>query len=253
MTMQTGEDTTRVGAPRALETTTDRRAGELDERTFTGSLAELGLPDVLQLLESLRKTGSLHLSGPGGLVFFALERGRIIGCDDGFDARGTLAARATALAGEVLGWRSGTFTFVACGEDETRAEGEPLAPTAVVLEALRLADELAAARGIAGAQDAGDPLARPSANDDTPVDPPTAVPPPPVARRRRGLILALALGATALVAGSVGYQQASRPAAPKPPVVRSEPPHPAPPQPEVSTLGAALQRAREAATDDKGD
>lgn len=249
MTMQTGEDT-RVGALRALEATTGRRAGELDGRTFTGSLAELGLPDVLQLLESLRKTGSLHVSGPGGLVFFALERGRIIGCDDGFDARGPLAARATALAGEVLGWRSGTFTFVACCEEETRAEGEPLAPTAVVLEALRLADELAARQRSAAAD--GPPTHR-GANDDTPVDPPAAVPPPPVAHRGRGLIVALALGATALVAGSLGYLLASPPAAPKPAAVRREPPKPSPPQPEVNTLGAALQRAREAGTDEKGD
>lgn len=243
MTMTTGAEP-RAGAP----STPARLGGEMDGRTFAGSLAELAVPDVLQLLESLKKTGSLHLSGPGGLVFIGLERGRIITCDDGFAPRGALPERATALVTEVLGWPSGSFTFVSGAEGELPPEGEPLSPTAVVLEALRLADELAARRQPGAHELAADRFA--SANDATPVDPPAALPPPRAAPRRRRMLLAVVLALTAVAAGSAGYLLAARPVVKS--AIAQPAPQPPPVQPEVSTLGAALQRAREAATDDEG-
>jgi hypothetical protein len=104
------------------------------EATLEGSLAELTLPDVLQLLSIGAKTGAIHLSHGSEVGEIYLEEGQIVhaeGC--GFEGE--------EAAYRLAGWMEGRFRF----------EAGPAAPahtisksnTALLMEAARRSDEWA--------------------------------------------------------------------------------------------------------------
>ncbi len=110
-----------------------------EERDLEGKLAQLGLPDLLQLFHMNRKTGTVELRrrGLGG----GEERG-LVAVSDG----NVVDARCGAVEGEkalhrLLAWRTGSFAFTRtrpCGPARIHT------PTrALLLEGMRQLDEVA--------------------------------------------------------------------------------------------------------------
>ncbi len=219
--------------------------------SLVGSLEDLGLADILQIVSLSRKSGMLVLRSESGDGRIVLRDGLVQGaaikgepedlrglllaqsCVDaqGFDRARSLASaeslsldealqRACGLAPERLeslrresversvmrmfGWRSGEFSFE-IREDLSEDDRELLLPSGLntqylAMEATRLGDELAKARGAprAGAVDEGDAsdVAEPvfSGEECTAVaaDPGAAAEPEPLAA---AAVEALALGA----------------------------------------------------------
>lgn len=111
-----------------------RRAG--DKGRFSGNLAEVPLPDLLQLLATGKKSGALRIDGPvaGGAVH--ITNGRIAHAElDGVEG----GPGRKALF-RMLGWTDGTF------ELQPAAEGVPASmdegTEALLLDAMREIDEL---------------------------------------------------------------------------------------------------------------
>ncbi len=99
-----------------------------------GSLADLPLPDLLQILAVNRKTGRLELERDGARAEIALVEGRVEDATAG-------AARGEKALFRLLSWRGGGFAF---------APGTPRGPRRIqrgveelLLEGLRQADEAA--------------------------------------------------------------------------------------------------------------
>jgi DNA-binding response OmpR family regulator len=108
--------------------------GATVESELEGSLAQMPLPDLLQVLAMNRRTGRVELSRGATRAVLALAEGRLAG------------ARCGAVAGEkalyrALSMREGQFAFVA-GPAEVGPRLDRRADEAV-LEGLRQADELA--------------------------------------------------------------------------------------------------------------
>jgi hypothetical protein len=112
-----------------------RRPALARASVLSGSLAELPLTDILQLLASSKKSGTLHL----GERALHLERGLIVGCTSG-DPSLTLAERVQRTLLETLDAPPAEFSFTLETHGAELAT-EALSPTAVVLDALRLLDE----------------------------------------------------------------------------------------------------------------
>jgi hypothetical protein len=110
-----------------------------------GSLREVALADVLQLLEMGRKSGILRITDAvsGRHAHITLVDGRI---RDAASSDGPpLDTRETAI--ELLGWSSGRFAVEPLAEEPVRRRGARPAPTigvdSVLMEAARRADEWA--------------------------------------------------------------------------------------------------------------
>jgi hypothetical protein len=97
-----------------------------------GSLSEVGLPDVLQLLTLGGKTGTLHLREGDAEGSLHLRDGQVVHAHTG-DLEGEEAAYALAT------WRSGRFSF----EPGTRSPATTIerSNTALLMEAARRSDE----------------------------------------------------------------------------------------------------------------
>lgn len=121
------------------------------EGSLKGTLGEVGLLDLLQMLSLNRSSGTVHLEGreggliPGGTAELVLREGRIV------DAR-TEEVSATKALYRVLGWSHGTFSF---------APGMPSGPgriqasmDEVLLEGMRHVDEIRSLEGRAPAREA---------------------------------------------------------------------------------------------------
>jgi Tfp pilus assembly protein PilZ len=102
---------------------------------IAGSIAELGVPSLLQMFAAGAQQGTLFLASGGHEGTVVFERGML------------LAVRLGAVSGlkalvRLLAWREGTFEFR--GSAEAQADGEPPLPLdAALLEAMRQVDELA--------------------------------------------------------------------------------------------------------------
>ncbi len=102
---------------------------------IAGSIAELGVPNLLQMFATGAQQGTLFLASGGrdGTVVF--ERGMLV------------AVRLGAVSGlkalvRLLAWREGTFEYR--GSADVQGDGEPPLPLdAALLEAVRQVDELA--------------------------------------------------------------------------------------------------------------
>ncbi|AHG90595.1 protein of unknown function DUF4388 [Gemmatirosa kalamazoonensis] len=109
-----------------------------------GSLREVALADVLQLLELGRKTGILHVTDAvaGRRAHLTLVQGRIRDAviDGELAARGDRQVREVAI--ELLGWSSGRFAVEPLDET-TATRGSTVGVDSVLMEAARRADEWA--------------------------------------------------------------------------------------------------------------
>ena len=101
-----------------------------------GSLQDLGLPAILNLLALERKTGLLAVKSPRGIrAELSLRDGKLVGANMG-DAGGL---RDLHVIFHVLTWRRGTFAFVP--QPITLADTIQLDITHVLMEAARRQDE----------------------------------------------------------------------------------------------------------------
>jgi len=116
---------------------TERNAGAAS--VVSGSLAEVSLLDLLQLLANSVKTGlvTIRCQQDKGEVY--LRQGQIYYAT----INNAPSARPDKVIYRILRWKDGTFTFIPSAE--TVVDTEILDPTsALLLEGVRLADELSA-------------------------------------------------------------------------------------------------------------
>jgi len=110
-----------------------------------GSLREVALADVLQLLELGRKTGILHVTDPvaGRRAHVTLVQGRIRDAviDGELPARADRQVREVAI--ELLGWSSGRFAVEPLDDAAAPTRGTTVGVDSVLMEAARRADEWA--------------------------------------------------------------------------------------------------------------
>jgi hypothetical protein len=118
------------------------------DSAFSGSLLEVNLPDLLQLLHTLKKTGILSLSFDGRTAMVALRDGMIVSClptritgDHGLSLSGRIRRTFT----EALGAAHGRFEFASVSyaalETWAGTVSEGVSPMAAVLDLARREDE----------------------------------------------------------------------------------------------------------------
>ncbi len=115
---------------RSSETARDLRG---EAREIEGTLKQIGLSDLLQILGMNRRSGRLYVSSGGKRGEIALLEG------------GAVDARAGGAEGEkalfrVLSWREGNFAFVPGAPQVTRRIERPMEDA--LLEGMRQADEM---------------------------------------------------------------------------------------------------------------
>ena len=104
------------------------------QQGFAGSVAEFGLPELIQTLELNRKTGVLTVVGDHGRSTVTVRDGNIIAAQLG-------AIRGKEAVYELIGLSDGFFEFDVM--DEVPADDEIKTPTsALLMEGLRRLDEL---------------------------------------------------------------------------------------------------------------
>jgi pSer/pThr/pTyr-binding forkhead associated (FHA) protein len=106
-------------------------------RPMSGSIEEIPLPDLLQLLSTSRKSGVLSIRGEAGLGKIYLRKGQIYfaSIDDSFD----LTPRKAVY--RLLTWQSGTFELEPPDERDVLEEIKE-STEALLMEGVRQLDEL---------------------------------------------------------------------------------------------------------------
>src|SRR5260370_5234218 len=99
---------------------------------MSGSIDEIPLPDLLQLLSTSRKSGVLSVRGEGGHGRIYMRKGQIYYAtiDDSYD----LAPRKAAF--RVLTWEKGTFELEAPDEQSVLEDIQP-STEALLMEDMR--------------------------------------------------------------------------------------------------------------------
>ena len=120
-----------------LELANARRATNSALRPIAGSIDEIPLPDLMQLLSTSRKTGVLALSGPHGSGHIHFRKGQIYFAtfNDSFD----IPPRKAIF--RLLGWDSGTFELNPADEQQVLDEIED-STEMLLMEGLRQLDEV---------------------------------------------------------------------------------------------------------------
>ncbi len=114
-----------------------------------GSIRELALPDVLQLLELGRKSGVLHVrdDAQGASGTLTLREGLVCDATHGGaptpPMRALTAERLIDVACELLAIESGRFTFTPADASDGDRHGPEVRVEALLVEAARRADEWA--------------------------------------------------------------------------------------------------------------
>jgi hypothetical protein len=124
-------------ARQKLEQTGQRRSVSGANKPMSGSIDEIPLPDLLQLLSTSRKSGVLSVRGEGGHGRIYMRKGAIYFAtiDDSYD----LSPRKAAF--RMLTWSTGTFELEA--PDEKSVLEEIQEPTeALLMEGMRQLDEI---------------------------------------------------------------------------------------------------------------
>ena len=106
-------------------------------RSMAGTIDEIPLPDLLQLLSTSKKSGVLEVHGPNGLGRIYLRKGQIYYAtiDDSFD----LSPRKAVY--RMMVWESGTFELQPPDDKEFMEELDE--PTeGLLMEAMRQLDEI---------------------------------------------------------------------------------------------------------------
>jgi DNA-binding response OmpR family regulator len=109
-----------------------------DERLVSGSIAQLSVPDLLQTAEASRKSGTFTFRHRGKTGVLWMNAGRLADAEIDDGRRGRQAVLAVA------GWTEGTFEVDFSDVSVPSRIQEPT--SALLLEAMRLADEEQAAR-----------------------------------------------------------------------------------------------------------
>jgi hypothetical protein len=120
-----------------LESNAARKNSTQAGRPMSGSIEEIPLPDLIQLLSTSRKSGLLSIRGERGLGKIYLRKGQIYyaSIDDNFSIRPQKAAY------RMLTWTSGTFELDP--PDERQVIEEITESTeALLMEGMRQLDEL---------------------------------------------------------------------------------------------------------------
>ncbi len=123
-------------ARQRLEATGQRRSVSGANKPMSGSIDEIPLPDLLQLLSTSRKSGVLSVRGEGGHGRIYLRKGQIYYAtiDDSYD----LSPRKAAF--RLLTWTTGTFELEAPDEKSVLEEIQE-STEALLMEGMRQLDE----------------------------------------------------------------------------------------------------------------
>jgi hypothetical protein len=161
-------DVSESDARQRLEAAGARRQSSGGGRPMSGSIEEIPLPDLLQLLSTSRKSGVLSIHGDWGFGHIYLRKGQIYfaSIDDNFDMRPRKALF------RMLTWLSGTFELEPPDE---KAVLEEITETteALLMEGMRHLDEVRRLEAELPPRDAQLVLAQPLSpqlRDLTPVD-----------------------------------------------------------------------------------
>lgn len=105
-------------------------------RAMSGSIEEIPLPDLLQLLSTSKRTGVLYLKGPQGQGEIYLRKGQIYYAtiDESFDLSPMKAAY------RILTWDKGTFELDSAEEKQVLEEIND-STEGLLMEGMRLLDE----------------------------------------------------------------------------------------------------------------
>ena len=110
-----------------------KKAQSSGKKGLTGSLEQLGLPDLLQVLSQGRRTGRLAISHPGeemGYIFL----------EDGYVFHATCGElKAEHAFYRMIGWEKGEFSLDPAIKSETRTINKSL--DGLILDGLRMLDE----------------------------------------------------------------------------------------------------------------
>ena len=123
-------------ARQRLEATGQRRNVSGANKPMSGSIDEIPLPDLLQLLSTSRKSGVLSVRGEGGHGRIYLRKGQIYysTIDDSYD----LSPRKAAF--RMLTWTTGTFELEPPDEKSVLEEIQE-STEALLMEGMRQLDE----------------------------------------------------------------------------------------------------------------
>jgi pSer/pThr/pTyr-binding forkhead associated (FHA) protein len=124
-------------ARQRLEATGQRRSVSGANKPMSGSIDEIPLPDLLQLLSTSRKSGVLSVRGEGGHGRIYLRKGQIYYCtiDDSYD----LSPRKAMF--RMLTWTSGTFELEPPDEKSVLEEIQE-STEGLLMEGMRQLDEM---------------------------------------------------------------------------------------------------------------
>ena len=125
-----------VPQPRLEEVAHARRSSSV--RTMTGSIAEIPLPDLMQLFSASRKSGVLVVRTDSDIGKIFLDAGQVVYASLNNDEE----IPATKALFRILSWRDGTFDM---DPPESRSFPETLqmSTEGILMEAMRQIDELA--------------------------------------------------------------------------------------------------------------
>jgi pSer/pThr/pTyr-binding forkhead associated (FHA) protein len=134
--VDTSQVVSEEAARQKLEQTGQRRSVSGANKPMSGSIDEIPLPDLLQLLSTSRKSGVLSVRGEGGHGRIYLRKGQIYysTIDDSFD----LSPRKAAF--RMLTWSTGTFELEPPDEKSVLEEIQE-STEALLMEGMRQLDE----------------------------------------------------------------------------------------------------------------
>jgi pSer/pThr/pTyr-binding forkhead associated (FHA) protein len=134
--VDTSQVVSEEAARQKLEQTGQRRSVSGANKPMSGSIDEIPLPDLLQLLSTSRKSGVLSVRGEGGHGRIYLRKGQIYysTIDDSFD----LSPRKAAF--RMLTWSTGTFELEPPDEKSVLEEIQD-STEALLMEGMRQLDE----------------------------------------------------------------------------------------------------------------
>ncbi len=109
----------------------------VEVRTISGSIAELSLPDLLQLFAASRKNGILFVKKDKQTAKIYLREGAVISAK--FEGDETIPSMRVVM--EVLKWRDGTFELIPTETKNVQQDIE-MSTEGLLMECMRLLDEL---------------------------------------------------------------------------------------------------------------
>jgi pSer/pThr/pTyr-binding forkhead associated (FHA) protein len=132
-----GTQTTEAEARAKLESNAQRRQGQPAGRPMSGSVEEIPLPDLLQLLSTSKKSGVLSIRTDRGLGRIYLRKGQIYyaSIDDNF------AVKPQKAIHRMLTWQNGSFELEA-PDDRQVMEEITESTEALLIEGMRQIDEI---------------------------------------------------------------------------------------------------------------